>query len=217
MRRKLSVFLLLCSVFAQNVNFFTHHSEPLEINCDQVAEGLVGKVDCEILVKCQNKTQLSLEHPFSGRKMYSTVPYTYDGSKIFIELPCNTKQSVLFTGPSLEAISSNGSLILKNLMNSQFEVRFEIPADDMPGDLPAVVGASLKPFEEKRIVFYTKFNFNTSRDQKSQNVNSTPLNHSQYVVLKPQMNLNIDPCTILALTILGYGLYSSRKKKEELI
>lgn len=153
----------LGSVALFDVNYYASY-DSATYSCTSFAEGLIAHQTCHFFATCSEKARVPLPHPFSGRKMASTANYTYDGSRILVEIPCNTEFSANFTGPSVEVVSKDGQMVIRNLLNSTIEIQFEIPPEDIGGDKPVVVRTSLKPFEEVEMALDTNFQLNDSND-----------------------------------------------------
>ena len=153
----------LGSVAIFDVSYYTSY-DLAKYSCTTVADGLTAQQTCHFFAMCSDRARVPIPHPFSGRKMMSTSNYTYDGSRILVEIPCNTEFSANFTGPSVEVISKDGQMTIRNLLNSTIEIQFEIPPEDTGADKPVVVGTNLKPFEEVEMALDTRFQLNTSND-----------------------------------------------------
>ncbi len=151
--------------------------------CITSSIGLSSEIECKVFTTCDfSQGRVSMSHPFSGKQMEASHPYTYDGSNIFVTVPCNKETRVVFKGPSVEIISSDNGFLVTNLVNSTIDFVNEFSAEELGFDTPAIIGVTLSPFEEKEVIVNTDLTMIFSDDEKSKEIISVPeiLGYSDY-------------------------------------
>ncbi|MBR9689688.1 MAG: hypothetical protein GOV01_02230 [Candidatus Altiarchaeota archaeon] len=127
---------------------YSSYFNPARTTCSFTSIDISADFECIFSAECSTeKAYVTLLHPFSGRKMISEAEYYFNGSHIFVEIPCNKVYNTVFSGPSIEVVDGTDSIT--NLINDTVDFTLNTHLSDTNQTIS--IGVSLEPFESQKL------------------------------------------------------------------